>query len=204
MKTLHELAIKLQESIIKQQEDAHNSATLNVTKYNNLKLKMDTRYEYPHVIVIIGISEAVFNIADGTKTNGALGPDEKYVRKWLAASTTVSDLKEIYISISELVKAEDEDKAVSQEGEADEAKREAPRRIKKYINTDGSPIEGLLAEGDEYDEDEEDEESDLGLISLEEETKSHHNTSHKTSDPETVDEIKKDLKNYLRSIYRRK
>lgn len=75
MKTLHELAVKLQESIIKQQDDAHNSTTLNVTKYNNLKLKMDSRYAYPHVIVTIGISEAVFNIADGTKTDGGLGPD---------------------------------------------------------------------------------------------------------------------------------
>ena len=51
MKTLHELAIKLQESIIKQQEDSHNAANLNVTKYNNLKIRMDTRYAYPHAII---------------------------------------------------------------------------------------------------------------------------------------------------------
>ena len=76
MKTLHELAIKLQESIIKQQEDSHNAANLNVTKYNNLKIRMDTRYAYPHAIICIGISEAVFNIAEGTKTDGGLGPDE--------------------------------------------------------------------------------------------------------------------------------
>lgn len=55
MKTLHEMAVKLQESIIAQQEDAHNSTTLNVTKYNNLKLKMSTKYTYPHVIITIGI-----------------------------------------------------------------------------------------------------------------------------------------------------
>ena len=37
MKTLHEMAVKLQEYIIKSQEDAHNSTNMNVTKYKNLK-----------------------------------------------------------------------------------------------------------------------------------------------------------------------
>ena len=94
MKTLHELATKLQKYIIQSQEDAHNQTNLNVTKYNNLKLRMETRIHYPNVIVCIGISEATFNIADGTKTDGGLGPDEKYVRKWLGSSTVIADLKE--------------------------------------------------------------------------------------------------------------
>lgn len=194
MKTLHELAIKLQESIIKQQEDSHNSANLNVTKYNNLKIKMDTRYSYPHAIVCIGISEAVFNIAEGTKTDGGLGPDEKYVRKWLANSTVISDLKEIWISLGELVKAEEQDKAISQEGEADEVKREAPRKKKKFrslldmaMPIDGIPIEGELAE---------DEDSAYDVEADEEE-----NSDDKVC-TETVDEIKKDLKSYLKSVFR--
>ena len=112
MKTLHEMAVKLQEYIIKSQEDAHNSTNMNVTKYNNLKLKMDSKIHYPHVIVCIGISEVVFNIAEGTKTDGGLGPDEKYVRKWLGNSTVLSDLKELYVAMSDLIRAEDEDKAV--------------------------------------------------------------------------------------------
>ncbi len=131
MKTLHELAIKLQTYIIKSQEDAHNATNMNVTKYNNLKLKMDTKYNFPNIIVCIGISEAVFNFVDGTKVDGGLGPDEKYVRKWLGSSNVISDLKDLWISTSELIKAEDEDKAISMEGEADEAKTDAPTHKKK-------------------------------------------------------------------------
>ena len=150
MKTLNEMAVKLQESIIKQQDDAHNSSTLNVNKYNNLKIRMSTKYHYPHIIVSIGISEAIFNIEDCTKTDGGLGPDEKYVRKWMGTSTIAADLKEIYVALSDLIKAEDVAKEISQEGEADEVKREAPRKktaFKKILegglpmmNSD-SPIE---------------------------------------------------------------
>lgn len=195
MKTLHELAIKLQESIIKQQEDSHNSANLNVTKYNNLKIKMDTRYSYPHAIICIGISEAVFNIAEGTKTDGGLGPDEKYVRKWIANSTVISDLKEIWISLGELVKAEEQDKAISQEGEADEVKREAPKKKKKFRNLldMAMPVDGIPIEGEGIEEDDSDYDVEADVEEGSEENKVC---------TETVDEIKKDLKSYLKSMYR--
>lgn len=195
MKTLHELAIKLQESIIKQQEDSHNSANLNVTKYNNLKIKMDTRYSYPHAIVCIGISEAVFNIAEGTKTDGGLGPDEKYVRKWIANSTVISDLKEIWISLGELVKAEEQDKAISQEGEADEVKREAPKKKKKFRNLldMAMPVDGIPIAGEDIEEDDSDYDVEADVEEGSEENKVC---------TETVDEIKKDLKSYLKSMYR--
>lgn len=195
MKTLHELAIKLQESIIKQQEDSHNSENLNVTKYNNLKIKMDTRYSYPHAIVCIGISEAVFNIAEGTKTDGGLGPDEKYVRKWIANSTVISDLKEIWISLGELVKAEEQDKAISQEGEADEVKREAPKKKKKFRNLldMAMPVDGIPIEGEDIEEGDSDYDVEADVEEGSEENKVC---------TETVDEIKKDLKSYLKSMYR--
>lgn len=85
MKTLHELATKLQQYIIKSQQDAHNSTNMNITKYNNLKLRMETKLHYPNVIISIGISEATFNIKEGTKTDGSLGPDERYVKNGLEA-----------------------------------------------------------------------------------------------------------------------
>lgn len=139
MKTLHEMAVKLQESIIKQQDDAHNSTSINFSKYNNLKLKMDSKYNYPHVIITIGISEAIFNIQEGTKVDGSLGPDERYVRKWLNTGTIVADLKEIYIAMGDLVKPEEINKAISQEGEADEVKKDAPKKrriLKDQIESD--------------------------------------------------------------------
>lgn len=195
MKTLHEMAVKLQESIVKQQEDAHNSTNLNVTKYNNLKLKMSTKYTYPHVIVTIGISEAIFNIADGTKTDGGLGPDEKYVRKWLATSTVIADLKEIYISLGEFIKAGEENKAVAQEGEADEVKRDAPRkkRVFKDLIESAMPIDGTIDTVEAEDAE--------NIIS---EVEDSRPTPKATEDPEaeSVEEIKRDLKSYLKAIFR--
>ena len=194
MKTLHEMAVKLQESIIAQQEDAHNSTTLSVTKYNNLKLKMSTKYTYPHVIITIGISEAIFNIADGTKTDGGLGPDEKYVKKWLGTSTVIADLKEIYISVGELVRAGEENKAVSQEGEADEVKRQAPKKKKAFkdLIEMAMPLDGAIdTVNDENDE----------IIS---EVEDNRPKPKDTEDPEveTVEEIKKDLKSYLKAMFK--
>lgn len=141
MKTLHELATKLQTFIIKAQEDAHNSTNMSVAKYNNLKLKIESKYHFPNVIVCIGISEAVFNIKEGTKVDGGLGPDEKHVRKWLGNSTIISDLYEIWLSMNELVKAEEEEKAVNMEGEADEAKSDAPKHKPKNEYSELDTIE---------------------------------------------------------------
>lgn len=195
MKTLHEMAVKLQESIVKQQEDAHNSTNLNVTKYNNLKLKMSSKYTYPHVIVTIGISEAIFNIADGTKTDGGLGPDEKYVRKWLATSTVVADLKEIYISLGEFIKAGEENKAVAQEGEADEVKRDAPRKKKVFKDLIDStmPLDGPLDTVEAEDAE--------NVISEVEDSRPKPGV---TEDPEaeSVEEIKRDLKSYLKAMFK--
>lgn len=200
MKTLHELASKLQTYIIKSQEDAHNQTNLNVTKYNNLKLRMETRLHYPNVIVCIGISEATFNIADGTKTDGGLGPDEKYVRKWLGSSNIIADLKEIWIAMSDLIKAEDENKAIAMEGEADEAKRDAPR--KKHLRN----LMDMTAPLDTEPESEDDEEGEEGeeLMTLEESIQ-HKDTPEEKDDtePETVEDVKKNLKNYLKSMFRR-
>lgn len=121
MATLHELAIKLQESIIQQQGDAHNASNLNVHKYNNMKLQMKSEITYPHVVISIGISEAVYNIKDCTKVEGGLGSDEKYIRKWLGKSSVLESLMEVYDQINELGQAENmraEDLAELAEGKA--------------------------------------------------------------------------------------
>lgn len=105
--TLHEMAVKLQEFIIRQQEDAHNSGSLNVAKYNNLKLTMDPAVSYPHIIIRIGISEGIYNLNDSSRTDGSLGPDERYVRRWLASIIVVNDLMDIYKMMEEESKAGD-------------------------------------------------------------------------------------------------
>ena len=72
MATLNELANKLQAFIIEQQVDPHNLRQLSVHRYNNLKLKI-AQLSYPNIIVCIGISEATYNLEDGSKVDGGLG-----------------------------------------------------------------------------------------------------------------------------------
>ena len=195
MNTLHELATKLQESIIKQQENAHDSVNLNTSKYNNLKLKMSTTIKFPHVIVTIGISEAIYNIKEGTKTEGGLGPDERYVRKWLGNSSVIYDLNEIYTQLNDLVSAEEDDggsqKVEYEEGEADEVKRDAPKidyRKKRGLMTAEELMQNSTGD-QELTSDYEMEKADEGLKS----------TDYLVS----VDDIKKDLKAYFKSSFRK-
>ncbi len=98
MTTLNEMANKLQAYIIESQSDAHNSSAmnLNVSKYNNIKLAMDETVRYPHISIRIGISEATYSLRDGTRMEGGLGPDEKYVHKWIGNYAVVSELTGIY------------------------------------------------------------------------------------------------------------
>ncbi len=203
MKTLHELATKLQEYIIRCQTDMHNATNMSVTKYNNLKLKMDTKIHYPHVIIRIGISEATYNIADGTKTDGSLGPDEKYARKWLGSSTVIADLKEIYIAMSDFIKAEDEGKSLSMEGESDEAKADLPNKkgakhFRNMMDESGSPLGDAMDASEHYQSEE--------LLSMEE-ISNRRKSSHEDKDfsaPETIENMKESIKDYIKSMFRKK
>ncbi|HCB10828.1 MAG TPA: hypothetical protein DEO94_01475 [Cyanobacteria bacterium UBA11991] len=94
--SLSEMANKLRTFIIDSLNDAHSSQNMNMTKYNNVKLSMDESKNYPHITIGIGISEATYNIKDIVRTEGGLGSDERYVRKWLGNFTISYDLNEIY------------------------------------------------------------------------------------------------------------
>ena len=94
-KTLNELSRELKDFIIDIQTDAYNKGSVNKYRYNNLKLEvLDPRLnKIPQVKIVIGISEAIFNIANAEKTSGGLGPDERYVLRWLMKSSVVGDLR---------------------------------------------------------------------------------------------------------------
>lgn len=196
--TLHELANKLQQSIIKQQENAHDSMNLNTSKYNNLKLKISSSLTFPHVIVCIGISEATFDIKDGTKTDGGLGPDEKYVKKWLGSSGVLQNLKELYTRLTELVSAEEESgvglKTRFQEGEAEEIKRTAPNSKAKRGKRELMTAEEMLRNGFEEDIT---IDSDMEVLSED------SSSLRKAGYLESVEEIKQDLKAYFRSSFKK-
>ncbi len=115
MTNLNDLAGKLQTFLIRAQMDAHNSRSLSKSRYNNLKLKISSQLQYPNVIITIGISEATYNIEDGTKTEGSLGPDEKYVYKWIGNKNIQPLLKELYLSMTELVDLEEEQQDLKDE-----------------------------------------------------------------------------------------
>lgn len=96
-KTLNELAGELKEYIIDQQSDAHNRGNLRVERYNNLKLDMNiAKNPIPHVIISMSMSSAEFDLKSGEKNTGSLGPDEKYVLRWLAKTNTIPALNECW------------------------------------------------------------------------------------------------------------
>lgn len=162
MATLHEMAVKLQEYIMEQASDRRSSG-FNPHKYNNLKLRMDGMIDYPHVIIAIGISEAIYNVKDVIKIDGGLGSDERYVRKWLEKTNTIDNLVEIYNNLTDLTSVEDEmnkedepetpltEEAMATGVRSTSYEQHQRERLKQYM---------MSLEDDEDDEDDEREDVD--------------------------------------------
>ena len=113
MTNLNDYATKLQTFLIREAQD--DGRRVSKARYNNLKMKISSRLQYPNVIITIGISEATYNIEDGTKTEGSLGPDERYVYKWLSRKEIQPALKELYLQMTELVDLEEEQQELKEE-----------------------------------------------------------------------------------------
>lgn len=93
-KTLNELASDLKVYLIEIQSDAHNKGNLRPERYNNLTLKMNIAANpTPHVQLFIGMSFAEFELKTGDKIDGSLGPDERYVVRWLEKPNTLPELR---------------------------------------------------------------------------------------------------------------
>ena len=83
MATFKDLEDNLRNFIVQEQSDAHNVKSVNVAKYGNLKLRIDSKkYKQGHFIVRISISEAVFDLASCNKIAGGLGYEERFISKW--------------------------------------------------------------------------------------------------------------------------
>lgn len=83
--------------IIQEQSDAHNIRSINFAKYNNIKLWMEpAKYLQPHFCIRISISEAVFSINDGSKINGGLGYEERFIYKWFSRMGIKEKLIELW------------------------------------------------------------------------------------------------------------
>lgn len=97
MATFKDLEDSLKSFMIQEQSDAHNVRTVNIAKYNNLKIWMDlTKYPMPHFYVRISISEAVFTLNDCMKLNGGLGYEERFIYKWFGRIGIKDKLKELW------------------------------------------------------------------------------------------------------------
>lgn len=98
-KTLNELANELKDLIIDLQSDAHNKGSLRPERYNNLKILMDVAANpTPNFDIFIGMSSAEFGLRTGDKLKGSLGPDEKYVIRWLAKPGVLEDLRQCWMA----------------------------------------------------------------------------------------------------------
>lgn len=83
MATFKDMEDSLRSFIIQEQSDAHNIKTVNLAKYNNIKIWMDPmKNPVPHFNIRISISEASFALGDCSKLNGGLGYEERFVLKW--------------------------------------------------------------------------------------------------------------------------
>ena len=103
MTTFNDMEDNLRKFIVEEQSDAHNIKTANFNKYNNLKVSMDPKkYTEPHFIVRISISEAVYKIADGTKINGGVGFEEKFITKWYGRMGIKNKLTELWQNLDNM------------------------------------------------------------------------------------------------------
>ena len=97
MSTFKDLEDSLKKFMIEEQSDAHNIKSINMAKYKNMRIWMDdSKYQQPHFIVRITISEAVFSLSDCTKINGGLGFEERLVIKWFGRMGIKNKLQKLW------------------------------------------------------------------------------------------------------------
>lgn len=110
----HNMEESLKEFLTDAQNDSYNSRNANLYKYNNLKIFMDPqRIKLPHLIIRIGISEAMYDIEKGEKISGGVGSDERLVRRWFDRNLSKFDLGAVW-------KASNKFKTVTMKEDADE------------------------------------------------------------------------------------
>ena len=97
MATFKDMEDSLKNFMIQEQSDAHNVKSVNLAKYNNIKIWMDlSKYVQPHFFVRVSISEAVFALSDCSKLNGGLGYEERFIIKWFGRMGIKEKLTELW------------------------------------------------------------------------------------------------------------
>ena len=97
MTTIKDMEDNLKTFIVQEQSDAHNRGSINIAKYNNIKLSMDpAKNPLPHITIRISISEATFSLNGFSKNNGGLGYEERLVLKWFGRYGVKEKLLELW------------------------------------------------------------------------------------------------------------
>ena len=104
-KTLNELTIELRDFILDCLNDPRSKVRVKRYEFNALDIAMDAdRESAPHIIVSMGMSQAIFSIETGKKISGGMGPVERYVLKWLEKGLTLQKLRETWMTAEKLQK----------------------------------------------------------------------------------------------------
>ena len=87
---------KLRDFLINKARNSTDLPTL-IRKYGNIRFSMDCKkYDRPHFIVRIGISEAVFDIDSGLILAGGLGPESNDIKNWINKYLKKSEIKALW------------------------------------------------------------------------------------------------------------
>lgn len=96
-KSYNELAQHLKQFLIDCHSNYKGLKNVSVERYNNLKVSMEPEiYQTFHVIIRVGISEAVFIMPEGVIFTGSMGMDEKFVHRWLQNNFIQEDLNQLW------------------------------------------------------------------------------------------------------------
>ncbi len=103
----HQIEDSLKTFLVDQQTDKRTNVQALARKYNNLKVSVNPKkYNEPHIIIRIGISEVVYNIQDGKHIFGGLGADTKYVKRWIDKNIGKTKLQEMWAKATKVRKLE--------------------------------------------------------------------------------------------------
>lgn len=92
-KSFNELGQHLKQYLIDCHSNYQGLKNISVERYNNLKVFMEPEiYQTFHVIIRVGISEAVFIMPESVVFAGSMGMDEKFVIRWLQNTFIQEDL----------------------------------------------------------------------------------------------------------------
>lgn len=99
----HALEESLKNFFAEEYMDSRNTRSMNLYKYHNLKIYMDPKKsDIPHIVIRIGISEALYDIEKAEKISGGLGSDERIVRKWLTRNMGRLNLGTIWVETKKI------------------------------------------------------------------------------------------------------